>query len=78
MSVRVRIENVYDDGHESDRTVDLDEPDDSLDDWWDEVVFPETGDGHGIGKDLGSWYGATIVEAQGRPELVGLTYEWSD
>ena len=48
-----------------------------LDDWWEEVVFPETGDGHGIDFDGGSCYTATILQSD-VPGLAGETYEWVD
>jgi len=78
MSTTVRIQNTYSDGHSSERTVELVDPDvdlGSLDDWFEDVVFPETGDGH-HGAD-GSCYTATIVTTPD-VELVGKTYEWSD
>jgi len=47
-----------------------------IDDWFDEYVYPETGDGHGADSDLGSCYTATIVA--GPAKLLGETYEWID
>lgn len=73
--VTVKIENVYEDGHESTREVLLAPPGDDLDAWWDEVVWPETGDGHGADEDLGSCYTATILAADD-PALVGQSFEW--
>lgn len=85
MKVRVKIENAYDDGHTSEREVVLDAPDNldmakgiSLNDWFEEVVYPETGDGHGAGQDLGSCYTATIIEAVGQSALNGQSIEWTD
>lgn len=78
MSVTVKIENAYSDGHESEREVKLVGPrDEPLDEWFEEVVYEYTGDGRGAGNDLGSCYIATIIEAD-NPALVGQTYEWTD
>lgn len=83
MKVTVRIENDYEDGHSSQREVVLDAPDNldfaaglSLEDWWEEVVFPETGDGHGADSDLGSCYTATITACP-NAALVGQSTEWA-
>lgn len=70
--VKVKIENVYMDGHESERTVTVPAPVGSLKDWWENVVFPKTGDGHDCEGD--AVYTATIVK--GPIQLVGLTREW--
>ena len=85
MKVTVKIENDYSDGHHSEREVVLDAPDNldsskgqSLNDWFEEVVYPETGDGHGAGRDLGSCYTATIVKAEGQSALDGQSIEWTD
>lgn len=75
MSVRVRIENAYEDGHESSREVELEPPEGDIEAWWEDVVFPETGDGHAIGNDMGSFYTATVIAADD-PQLVGLVNEW--
>lgn len=81
--VKVKIENAYSDGHESTSEVELDLPDgvtpdsQELDDWFTDVVFDHTGDGHGIDSSLGSCYTATIVAAED-PKLVGATTEWVD
>lgn len=76
---KVLIENSYSDGHESSRTVELPDPNGrlSLDEWWEDVVWPETGDGHGIDNDIASVYTATITEAPEHADLVGLTREWA-
>lgn len=76
-AVVVRIENAYSDGHQSDREVPVDAPSGELEAWFEEKVFPLTGDGHGIGNDLGSCYVATIVRADDA-SLVGATHEWMD
>jgi hypothetical protein len=85
--IKVRIENDYSDGHRSVQEIDVAAPriseSDWLDgswtvaveEWWEEVVYEHTGDGHGIDVD-GSCYTATIIE--GDPALVGLSNEWTD
>lgn len=78
MPVRVKIDNAYEDGHESTHHVVLATPTASLadiDEWFADVVFEHIGDGHGA-SGLGSCYEATIVQADDRPELVGTSYEW--
>ena len=78
MKCKVKIENAYSDGHESEHTVELDEPTGlNLDKWFDRIVYEYTGDGHGADNDLGSCYTATIIESND-PELVGKSYEWND
>jgi hypothetical protein len=80
MSVTVKITNDYSDGHHSEREVILPSPElpltRPLDEWWDEVVYPETGDGHGI-DGLGSCYTAEIIAADSE-SLLGRAYEWVD
>jgi len=79
-TVTVRVENAYSDGHESQREVVVPAPGDDIELWWEEIVFPHTGDGHGIDSSLGSHYEATII-ATNDPDLdqhlVGLSTEWS-
>lgn len=82
--VTVKIENAYSDEHTSTREVSLPAPprhavypEDVLDKWFEDVVYPETGDGHGIDSDLGSCYTATIIAAEDTL-LVGLSREWID
>lgn len=87
MKVTVKIENAYSDGHESKHEVVLDAPDDlgafgemfypRLEQWFQDVVWPETGDGHGANNDLGSCFTATILAADS-PLLLGRGYEWTD
>lgn len=76
-TVKVKIENVYSDGHESESEVVVAAPDGDLDEWWNEVVHEHTGDGHGIDPDIGSCLTATIIEADD-PALVGQSTEWTD
>ncbi len=74
-TVKVRIVSTYEDGHESERAVVLPAPTGGdLDTWWEEAVWPETGDGHGS-SGLGSCYTATVVAATD-PALVGQSREW--
>lgn len=82
--VIIRMENVYEDGHESERILDVSPPPPTawkdeveLDAWWEEVVWPETGDGHGIGKDLGYCHVATIIGGDVDQALVGKSTEWA-
>ena len=80
MTVVVRISNTYSDGHSSTQDVALDDPPrggDELADWWEATVFEHTGDGHGIGVDLGSYSLAMIVKADD-DSLIGLYADWSD
>lgn len=78
--MRVRIENTYEDGHESTRVVLISPPaapedSDDVEDWWDTEVFDQTGDGHGAEHPkLGSFHEATVIS--GPDPLVGKTYEW--
>lgn len=76
--IEVRIENTYEDGHESTHIVHLPAPEGDLDSWWEDVVLEQTGDGHGIDNDLGYCYEATVV---GTPKdfehLLGESREWS-
>jgi hypothetical protein len=76
MKVAVRIENWYSDGYESKSEVVLDYDGGDLDDWWQDVVFEHTGDGHGV-DGLGSCYTATIIRAED-PKLLGENTEWID
>lgn len=79
--VLVSIENTYEDGHESETEVWLPiwegaAPDD---DWWDDVVQPHTGDGHGAEHPkLGVSYEATIMRVADPNDttMCGVTYSW--
>jgi hypothetical protein len=78
--ITVKIENAYSDGHESTHEAIVPPPTDhaDLEDWWQEVVFPHTGDGHGIvASHEGSCYTATII-ATDDPDLLGQSHEWID
>lgn len=75
----VSLESAYSDGHRSKREVLLPAPagDQSLDDWFEEVVFPETGDGHGADNRLGSCLTATVTACDVEAHL-GAEREWVD
>lgn len=81
--VTIKIENAYSDGHESETEVKIEGPSEDyagdLDEWFNEMVFEYTGDGHGDGRSgkLGSCYVATIIEAED-PNLIGQNFEWID
>lgn len=77
-TITVRIENTYEDGHESTSEHELDAPEDpeNLEDWWEDFVWELTGDGYGADNPkLGAWYEATIIRADD-VSLVGQTQEW--
>lgn len=83
--VTLKIDNAYEDGHEFSRVVEVAAPTDldgelldaSLEDWWEEIVWPETG-GYVNGADLNAYYTATItaVEDEELLCLVGKENEW--
>jgi hypothetical protein len=80
--IKVEIENTYEDHSSSKRTVELDAPPVGIDfevelgSWFEDVVWPHTGRGEPGDEHLSAHYLATIVEADGRPELVGEWFEW--
>lgn len=76
LNLTIKVENAYSDGHESEQThaVTLDRFR-GEEDLWDHL-FEYTGDGHGIGRDLGSLYTVTVLACPEYPELVGLSNEW--
>lgn len=74
--VGVKFKNTYADGHECEALIVLPAPaeGESLEDWWDEVVQPETGCGHGI--ELDGYYEATVVTASPvNAHLIGKAWE---
>lgn len=82
-AVTVKIENWYSDGYESKSEAIIvaedtlgDTPDD-LEEWFVDTVYQHTGDGHGIGRELGSVYVATIISCDNQ-DLLGKSYEWVD
>ena len=79
-TVTVKIENTYEDGHESTHEVLVEGPElpltRPLDEWWEEVVFPHTGDGHAVERDrFGYCYTATVIATESEG-LLGRSYEW--
>lgn len=79
MTVTVHIENDYEDGHRSGVDVEVPAPEDpeDLDNWWEDVVLPHTGDGHGAAHPkLGAVYQATVIAAAAE-SLVGKSREWA-
>jgi hypothetical protein len=77
--ITVRITNHYSDGHHSEHQVTVPAPTGSLEDWWEDEVWPHTGDGHGADdENLGVCYTATIISAGkgDNPQLVGEENEW--
>jgi hypothetical protein len=82
MLLTVRFENAYDSGHECPpREVEMGaEPDVTpaeLEDlfWYETGCACEPYQGSTIS---GSWYGATVIACEDRPDLIGHTVEWSD
>lgn len=69
--MRVHIENTYACGRLSSSVEDVrgPVPGETLDDWWEEVVHPLTGDGHPCGSSEDALYEATVVTVDD-PELV--------
>lgn len=79
--MKIKVENTYSDGHESTIEYIIDDAivDDAIDDedldFFDELLYTFTGDGHGVDKDLGYYGTVTVIESIW-PELVGYTREW--
>lgn len=71
--VEVLITNTYP-GRSNQTTEHIDPPgdEDGIDDWWEDEVFPLTGDG--LGADEHAMYEAEVVA--GPAWLVGKTQEW--
>jgi len=73
-TVIVHIENDYEDKYHSEFDVELAAPDPSdIEQWWEDVVWPHTGDGHG--ENLNACYTATITSADDS-SLHGQSFEW--
>lgn len=72
----VKIDNAYSDGHESSHEVLVDPPEGTLEEWFEDVVWPHTGDGHGTDNDLGTCFVATIIACDVEAHL-GEQYEWT-
>ncbi|MDD4865658.1 MAG: hypothetical protein PHQ28_00520 [Mycobacterium sp.] len=77
MTMKIRVENTYSDGHESVELHDIPDytgdPDDT--ELFEEHLRPYTGDGHGIGRKVYALYTVTVLEAS-NPALVGRTEEY--
>ena len=76
-TVTVELSNTYADGHTSTRLITLPAPHDDIpqgdiEQWWEDVVWPETGDGH----QGDAHYSARIVRADHEPGLLTLSREW--
>lgn len=70
--MKIKVENTYEDGYESTVEYEIDDatvPSD--DDELQELFWEYTGDGHGIGHDLGMISEITILDG----ERAGETYE---
>lgn len=76
MPVMVKIENHYECGRNSESIVLVPAPAGEVGDWWQEVVWDLTGDGHECGEADDALYEASIVAAPGREDLVGQTMSW--
>lgn len=76
--VRMLITNTYEDGHESEHEVFVSPWEGGVpdDDWWQDVVFPHTGDGSG--ENQNAFYEATIIEIVGSTDttMCGVSYDW--
>jgi uncharacterized protein YndB with AHSA1/START domain len=70
--MKIEITNTYA-NRENTTVITVDDPDDITADWWQDEVFPHTGDGRGQREP--AWYEAEILEAQ-NPHHVGLTWDW--
>lgn len=76
--VRLSLHNVYACGRESScsrmvRAPHLDEP---LDDWWETVVHPLTGDGHSCGASEDAYYEAMVLAADDPMLRAGDSRRW--
>lgn len=78
-TVAVEITNTYECGRESVARVVVQQPTNQVElaDWWNDVVWDFTGDGHPCGSSEGSVYTARVLNAPtGWEWLVGKTMEW--
>jgi hypothetical protein len=81
MSVTVRIANSYACGRVSTSEHEVRGPaeGESVDQWWEVVVFPLTGDGHPCGADEYADYEATVVGVDTPMQglLAGRVHSWA-
>lgn len=76
MTMTIKVENAYSDGHESEQVETIQVlPFEDLEELW-EQLHEFTGDGHGIGNNLGYCYTVTILASPDFLELVGKSNEW--
>jgi hypothetical protein len=71
----VSISGVYECGHQYTRIVDVPDPGPGqpIEDWWEYVVWEETGDNHT--EDEGNCTNAVILACI-EPQLIGAKWEW--
>lgn len=76
--MKIKVENWYEDGHESTQYHDIDDIAliDGDDDYLENLLWEHTGDGHGIGNKLNSISEVTILECDRYPEWVGQVHEF--
>lgn len=78
-TITVELDGAYASGHKAHRTVEVRPPTEEelcetdLESWWNDAVFPETGDGRP--NDVSCWE-AKILAAPTCPQIIGRTYEW--
>lgn len=74
----VQIENTYACGRTSEAVIAVrgPVPGEPLDEWWDGIVSPHTGDGHDCGSSEHALYVATIVAADDPELLAGDSRTW--
>lgn len=76
MTLTIKVENAYSDGYESEHVETIQvSPFEDLEERWAQL-HEFTGDGHGIGNDLGYCYTVSILGSPDCPELVGKSNEW--
>lgn len=79
--VVIKVENAYEDGHESAFYYVLTGPESTDEDvvlrWFEDEAWEFTGDGHGV-SGIGSCYTVTIIKTGGDEKLVGMNHEWID
>lgn len=76
--ITVRVESTYSCGHASEHAAVIRAPHvgESAEGWFDDVVQPETGDGHSCGPSEHAHYEALVTVAPRRPDLLGQSRTW--